>query len=111
MLSDALPGNVERSSMINRRADEWQAQRDIDRFAKRQTLDRNHRLVMIARDHRVELAPRSAQKYRVRGKRAAHVYALFDITVFNCRQNLRRLFDSKQPAFGSMRIQGRNCNA
>ena len=85
MLRNSLSGDIERRAMIDRRANKWQAQGDIDCFAKRKTLDGNHRLVMITRDDGVELAPRSAQVNRVGREWSAHVNSLGHATRFDGR--------------------------
>ena len=49
-IGDALAGDVERGAVIDRRADDRQPQRDVDRPAERHHLDGNQPLVVIARD-------------------------------------------------------------
>src|ERR1043165_2218177 len=66
MLGHAAARDVEGRAVVNRRADERQAERDVDRLAEGKTLDGNHRLVMVARNQGVELAARGAQENRVR---------------------------------------------
>ena len=55
MIRHAPPGDVERGAVIDRRAHDRQAQRDVDRPAERQQLHRNQPLIVIAGNHCVEL--------------------------------------------------------
>ena len=75
MLGDAAARDVEGRAVIDRGADEGQAERDVDGLAEREALDGDHRLVMVARNHGVELAARGAQKDRVGRVRPRHVQA------------------------------------
>src|SRR5436853_1249038 len=60
---------------------------------------------MIARNDRVELAARCAEKNRVSRKWSTHVDSIDRFAGLNRGKNLRRFFDSEQPAFRSMGIQ------
>src|SRR5438128_11569140 len=63
---------------------------------------------MIARDYAVKLAARCAQKDRIGRERAAHVDVVFRAAGFHCGTDLRCFFDSKQSAFGAVRIERRH---
>jgi hypothetical protein len=51
--------------VIDRRADDRQADRDVDGGAERQQLDRDEPLVVVAGNHRIELAAYGAHEDRV----------------------------------------------
>src|SRR5437660_12170764 len=96
MFGNSLPSDVERRAMIDRRANEWQAKRDINSFAERKTLDRNHRLVMITRDHGDELSAGSAQEDSVRRNRASNVGVVDCTTRLYGRRDRRCFFKPKR---------------
>ena len=51
-----VPASVERRAVIDRRAHDRQAERDVDRAAEARVLDHRQTLVVIHREHRVALA-------------------------------------------------------
>ena len=67
-IGDAFAGDVERGAVIDRRADDRQAERDVHRVTEREQLHGNQSLIVIAGDHRVELAPRRAHEHGVAGQ-------------------------------------------
>src|SRR2546423_5304258 len=110
MLCSPAARDVESRSVVNRRAYERQAERDVDRLAERETFDGDHRLIMVTRNHRVELAARCAQENRVRGVRPRHLKSFFAASL-DRRRDLRRLLDAEQSALRAVRIQSRDGDA
>src|SRR5215831_4191435 len=103
--------NVKRGPMIDRGANERQAQSHVNRLTKRKALDGDHRLVMIARDHDVELAARGPQENRVSRKGSADIDIIRDMATLNGRQDFRGLFNSEESPFRAMRVQGGDRNS
>src|ERR1044072_7750893 len=108
MLGESFDRDVESRAMVHRSPDERQSEGYVHRLAKRQTLYRNHRLIVITRDHRIELSTRGTQKNRVCRERPLHIYIINATRGFDRRHDFRRFFDSKQSAFSTVRIQRRN---
>ena len=71
-----LPGDVEGGAVIDGRADDRQAERDVDGGSEGEQLHRNESLVMVAGHDRVELAAGGADEDGVAGDRAGHVEPL-----------------------------------
>src|SRR5215813_3437718 len=92
--------------MIHRSPDERQPQSYIYGFTKRQAFDWNHCLIMITSNYRVEFAAGSTQENSVCGKRPLDINIIRTAAGFDCRNDFRSFFYSKQPALGSMRIKG-----
>src|SRR5687768_3676948 len=105
MFSQAFAGDVECRPMIDGGANKWQAQRDVDRLAKRKTFNGNHCLIVITGDHGVEFTARSPQKHRVCRKRTVHINIVHTMASFDRWNNLRRLLHAEQATLGSMRVQ------
>ena len=74
---------------------------------KRETLDGNHRLVVITSDDAVKLSARRPEKNRIRRNRSLHIQIIDTVTRLNCRNHLGRFFDAKQSALGAVGVQGR----
>src|SRR5260221_4780912 len=62
-------GKVERRAVIDRGADEGQAERDVDAAAEARVLQHRQPLVVIHRQHAVDLAPAPWREQRIRGER------------------------------------------
>ena len=73
MFRESFAGDVEGRAVIDGGPDEWQTKRHINGLTKRQTLYRNHRLIVITRNHCIKLATRSAQKNSISRERSLHV--------------------------------------
>ena len=103
-IGDTLAGDVERRAMVDRRPDDRQPQRHVDRLAERRHFDRNQTLIVIAGNHHVELASQRAQEDRVARKRAGHIDARSRAPQHSRFQHVR-LFPSKQAVLSRMRVQ------
>src|SRR5581483_3357510 len=100
-------GDVERSAVVDRRPDDRQAQRDVDRLAERDQLHRNEPLIVVAGHHDVELAPGGTNEHRVGRKRPGHVDAARS-TGRNRRDDRALLFGAEHAVFAGMRVEAGN---
>src|SRR5437660_6102556 len=66
---------------------------------------------MITRHYGIELAARSAQKYRVGRERPADIDSIRDRAILYRGRDLRGFLNPEQPTFSSVWIQSRNCDA
>src|SRR5713101_1017467 len=98
MLSNTFSRNIESRAVINRCTNEWQSKRHVHRFAKRQTFDRNHSLIMIARNHAIKLSARCAQKDRIGGKRTTNIDVIVAATTLDGGNDFGCFFDSEESA-------------
>ena len=74
-VGDAAAGDVERGAVIDRRADDRQAQRDVHGLAEREQLHGHQALIVVAGDDDVELAAVRAHEHGVGGQRPDDVDA------------------------------------
>src|SRR5581483_1628165 len=111
MIGFTLTGDIEGGPVINRGANEWQPDGDVDGLAEGETLDGDQSLVVIAGDDDVELAARRAQENGVAGEGAADVDVIIQPAGFDGRDHLRGLLKSEQPALAAVRVERRDCDA
>ncbi len=111
MFREAFAGYIKSRPMIDRSANERQPEGNINRLAKREAFNGNHRLIVITGDYCIEFAPRGPQENGVGGKGALNVYLVGSMTGFDRRGNFNRLFNPKQSAFRTMRIEGGDGNS
>ena len=64
MVRDALAGNVERGAVVHRRADDRQAQGDVDRVAEPHELGRDVPFVVVHGHHSVKLTCKRRRRAR-----------------------------------------------
>src|ERR1044072_4142188 len=76
MLGESFAGDVESRAMVHRSSDERQSEGHVHGLAKRQTLYRNHRLIVITGDHCIKLAARGSQKNGVCRERPLYIYII-----------------------------------
>src|SRR5689334_3236392 len=110
MLGESFAGNVESGAVVHRSPDERQSEGHLHGFAKRQTLYRHHRLIVITSDHRVELAASSPQENSISRERPVYIYIIKTARGLDGRHDLRRFLHAKQATFSSVRIQRRDRN-
>jgi len=96
--------------VIDRRPDDGEAERHVDRPAEREQLHRNQALVVVAGNHGVELAARGASEDRVAGKRAVDFHASRARLVHRGPQHAG-LLGPEQPLLAGVRIQSRERDA
>src|SRR5678816_313686 len=97
--------------MINRGPDERQTKRNINCFTKGQTFYGNHRLIVITGNNRIEFTPRRSKKNSVGGIGTMNIDVVHLAARFDRRHYLGSLFDAEKTAFGTMRIQGCDCES
>jgi hypothetical protein len=100
----ALPGDVERRPVIDRRTNDGQTERHVHGLPERHQLDRHQPLVVIRGHHHIELAAHGADEQRVGGKRS------IDVDAGRPRPRDRRphhvlLFAPHQAVFARVRVQ------
>jgi len=105
MLCDSLACDIESGAMIDRGTYERQTQSNIYRLAKRETLHRNHCLIVITSNYGIKLSARRAQKYSVGGVGTSDVDVVDIATRFDGRRNFRSFFHPKQSALSAMWIE------
>ena len=90
--------------MIDRRADERQAERDVNAVAEARGFEHRQTLVVVHRDNGVVTARDIRHKYRVGGNRSGDVVTL-RTSVDDRRSNDIDLFASKMSSFARVRIE------
>ncbi len=90
--------------MVDRGADDRQPERDVDRLAERQQLDRNQSLVVVAGDHRIEFAAHRADEHCVGRKRPGDIDAALPRRRRR-RAEHRLLLAADQPVLAGVRVQ------
>src|SRR5687767_7687175 len=92
--------------MIDRGADDRQAQGDVHRPAERRHLDRDQTLIVIAGDDRIELPAHRADEDRVRGERSTYVDPPTG-TGLDRRTEHPLVFTAQQAMLSGVRVQTR----
>ena len=90
--------------MIDRRANNRQAERHVDRAPERDELHRNQSLIVITRDDHVEFAFERAHEQRVGGNRPGDVDAS-GAAAGDGGSDRRLFFAAEQSVFAGVRIQ------
>src|SRR5436190_4710583 len=96
--------DVERRSMVDRRADDRQSERHVDRGAEGQQLDRYQSLIVVAGDHDLELAALCADEEGIGRKRTGDV----DAACAACGDRRRddvALLAAEQPVLAGVRVE------
>ena len=100
-----LPGDVEGGAVIDRGADDRQAERDVDGGSEGEQLHRNESLVMVAGHDRVELAARGADEDGVAGNRARSRRCRSPRQRRDDRRDHAIVFVAHQPVLAAVRVQ------
>jgi hypothetical protein len=91
--------DVERGTVIGRRAGKWESEGHVHRLAEAGHLDGRHANIMIRREHRVEFSPERAHEHRVSGQRTGGAQ------LRSRRRQHPAVLVAKGAAFTCMRIQ------
>src|ERR1700730_9410120 len=108
-IGHAFAGDVERRAVIDRRPDDGQAERHVDRLPERHELDRNQPLIVIARHDHVEVAAAGAHEDGVARERTGHLDAARAARL-DRRPDRRLLFMSEQTMLARVRVQAGHRN-
>ena len=107
----SLARDVERRAVIDRRPDDGQAERHVDRAAEGEQLHRNQSLVVVAGNDGVEFAARGASEDRVAGKRAVDDGATRARACLDGRPQDVGLFRSEKAFLAGVRVEARRARA
>ena len=105
-----MPGDIEGRSMIDRGADDWDAQRNVHRLLEVDGFHGNVALVVVLRDDQIELSAQGANKDGVGRQRAAAVDAQ-RARLLDGRSDHVQFLAPEEPVLSGVRIQGADADA